>query len=138
MAPPPPRPLLPQPLLKPLPQPQPNAMATPRQLQALEARARRREARRVSDAGLAGLTLPGALREAGEALVGIPRDAFAGFGSNSGGGSGFGSNSGGGSGGGGGREVPLAELLGGNRLRGLGVLLVAVGLAGLLLDAVLD
>jgi hypothetical protein len=132
MAPPPPRPLLPQPLLKPLPQPQPNAMATPRQLQALEARARRREARRVSDAGLAGLTLPGALREAGEALVGIPRDAFAGFGS------GFGSNSGGGSGGGGGREVPLAELLGGNRLRGLGVLLVAVGLAGLLLDAVLD
>jgi hypothetical protein len=130
MAPPPPRPLLPQPLLK--PQPQPNAMATPRQLQALEARARRREARRVSDAGLAGLTLPGALREAGEALVGIPRDAFAGFGS------GFGSNSGGGSGGGGGREVPLAELLGGNRLRGLGVLLVAVGLAGLLLDAVLD
>jgi hypothetical protein len=34
--------------------------------------------------------------------------------------------------------MPLDVLLGGNRLRGVGVLLVGVGLAGLVLDAVLD
>lgn len=92
----------------------PNAMATPQQLAALEAERRRRELERINSAGLEGMTLAGVLAEAGEALVGIPRDLF------------------------GHAEMPLAVLLSGNRLRGVGALLVGVGLAGLLLDAVLD
>lgn len=91
-----------------------NAMATPQQLAQMESERGVREVERINGAGLAGMTFAGVLREAGEAVVGIPRDVF------------------------GQTEMPLGVVLGVGRLRGVGAVLVAVGVAGLLLDAMLE
>jgi hypothetical protein len=93
-----------------------NALATPQQLVELERARRLREASVIASAGAEGMSVSGVLREAGEALVGIPRDVF-------------GSTA---------AAVPLWFVFRGNRLRGVGAVLVGVGVAGLLLDALLE
>ena len=87
-----------------------NAMASMHDLRGAEAVARAAAMEREESGRVRSLSLGVALEDAGEALVGIPRDLF-----------------------GGRRAVPLWDLATrGNRLRGVGVLCVCAGLAGLL------
>ena len=90
-----------------------NAMATPRQVWEAEERRQRAHGRREAYAAVANMTLRTAFRDAGEALVGIPADLF------------------------GPKPAPLTVLTKNNRLRGLGVMLALVGLAGLVLEFIL-
>lgn len=86
-------------------------MASMHDLRGAEAVARAAAMEREDSGRVRSLSLRVALEDAGEALVGIPRDLF----------------------GGGRRAVPLWDLATrGNRLRGVGVLCAFAGLAGLL------
>ncbi len=91
-----------------------NALATPTQVWQAEEARQSRHRQREQDAAMANLTLRTAFRDAGEALVGIPADMF------------------------GERPAPLTVLTRNNRLRGLGVILATLGLAGLVLELTLD
>lgn len=92
-----------------------NAMATPAMVARAEADRQKAQTAREEAAGIANATLATALRDAGEALVGIPADLY------------------------GPRPASLARVFTRNdRLRGVGVLLVALGAVGLLLDLMLD
>jgi hypothetical protein len=90
-----------------------NAMATSSTLVRDMAARREDEERAYQASGWRQASVQQLLSEAGDALVGIPRDAFEGR--------------------------PLVETLArNNRLRGIGALLLAVGAAGVLLDFMLS